>query len=74
MVSFETGKNMADVNGLLYFEVSCKFPKQIEFLFVSLVSLILADKNKLTEMIPKEQRILSNTATNSGSTSGCYLL
>ena len=65
---------MADMNNLLYYEVSCKFPKQIEFAFVSFVSLILADKNKQTELIPTKQRILSTTASNSGSFSRCNFL
>ena len=74
IVSYETGKSMADMNDLLYFEVSCKFPKQIEFAFISLVSLILADKNKQTYLIPTEQRIFSKTASKSNFTSRCCLL
>ena len=72
-VSSETGKTFADVNNLLYFEVSCKSPEQIELVFVSLVSLILTDPNEQTKLVVMNERIFK-TFSNSICCSGCYLL
>ena len=72
-VSSETGKTFADVNNLLYFEVSCKSLEQIELVFVSLVSLILTDPNEQTKLVVMNERIFK-TFSNSNCCSGCYLL
>ena len=72
-VLFETGKLFVSANGLDYFEVSCKSLEQTEFVFVSLVSSILANRNEQSEDVPLQQSGLFRTASRS-SFSGCYLL
>ena len=72
-VWFETGKLFANANGLDYFETSCKSLEQIEFVFVSLVSSILADRNKETENSPLKQSSLLQTASRSSFSGCCFL-
>ena len=73
IVSFETGKLFASANNLDYFEVSCKSLEQTEFVFVSLVSSILAGRNEQSKDMPLKQSGLFQTASRS-SFSCCYLL
>ena len=55
-VSYESAKEFADSHSITYYEVSSKSPEQVEYVFVSLASMILKLQiQKQTEFISEQQ-------------------
>ena len=56
VITYETAKEFANWNNLPYFEVSCKASEQVEYVFVSLASMILSERMQaLIESISIQQ-------------------
>ena len=69
-VSYREGKELADQNGLLFFETSAKSGSSIEDVFMTATKVIV-EKNPEIVKEGKNKGISLNSSNNNGTTGAC---